>query len=387
MSSITPILRDYKSKDGRQQIVIRVEHNARHRLIPVGHKVAAKVWTGDKVGKHSDAAIINSAIAHKVAEIRRYFAECELRGLPVRLDLIGSGKISYSFTEYLDHRALQYKEKKNIVMRQKVERFAKELRLCFARQEVLFEEMTPDSLRDLENWLIDQGNVNNTRHKKFKFLGEFYTHAMNEDKAQKPNPFKGHYIATKPVKKEKLTTAEIKTIEDLQLQEGAVNDARNLFLFSYYVKGSRFENCIQLRRRDIRDGRVHVQMNKGGKYISVRLHSRLQKILDQYSGADFVFPYVTEEIADPGQYKKIIGSRNTVVNRNLKVVATLADITKPLTFHISRHSFADQLGKVTKTITVIKEALGHSEERTTRLYMNALGDERLDEDMEKLYGV
>lgn len=389
MATITPVLRDYVSKDGTRQIVIRVEHNGQQRPIPVGHKVPESAWAGNHVkAKYSDAAIINNAIASKVADIRRYFVECELRGFPIHLDLICTGKTSYSFTEYLDHRAKQYSEKEMYIMQSKVERFAKELRLCFGRQQVFFEEMTPDALRDLETWLTAQNNVANTRHKKFKFLGEFYGHAMTEGKAQGPNHFKAHKITRKPVKKEKLTESELTAIEALALQPGPVNDARNLFLFSFYVKGSRFENCIMLKRADIREDRVFVRMNKGGKYVSVKMHDRLKKLLDQYPGGDFVFPFISKDMPNKKAYKKMIGSRNTIVNRNLKIVAGLTDpiITKDLTFHIARHTFADMLLKKSKKISVVQESLGHSDERTTRMYTNALGDEILDPEMDKLYG-
>lgn len=50
-------------------------------------------------------------------------------------------------------------------------------------------------------------------------------------------------------------------------------------------------------------------------------------------------------------------------------------------------SFADQLSDLTDSISVVQAALGHSDERTTRIYLNALKDERLDPEMEKLYGV
>lgn len=387
MASITPLLKDYESRDGRRQIVIRVEHAGRHRLIPVGYKIVEKYWTGKLVdSKYSDAAIINAAIAAKLSEIRRYFADCELRGLPVQLDLIGTGKTSYSFTEYLDHRAVQYEEKGKIVMRQKVERFAKELRLCFGRDQVLFEEMTADNLRKLENWQIEQGNGSNTRHKKFKFLGEYYTHAMEEGKAPSPNPFKKHKIQSRPVKKEKLTEAEIKALEDLQLSPGPVADALNLFLFSYYAKGARFENCIMLRREDISNGRIHFRTNKGNKYISVKVHARLQAILDLYPEGDYIFPYVKEEPEDPAEYLSVVGSRNVIANRNLKVAAALAEIDKPITFHMARHSFAFHLKKVTKNINIIQESLGHSDQKTTAIYLKALDDEVLDEEMDKLYG-
>lgn len=388
MASITPILNHYEDKKGKQQIVIRVEHEGRHRLIPVGHKVAASAFENSQVkSKYPDAAIINSAIASKLSSIRRYFADCDMKGVPVRLELVGTGKTTHSFTEYLDHRATQYQAKGKIIMKRKVERLAIELRACYGRNQVLFEEITGDGLRDLENWMIKNGNGNNTRHKKFKFLGEFFTHAIDEGKATGPNLFKKYKIEKKPVKKEKLSDADIKAIEELQLKPGAVADARNLFLFSYYAKGARFENCIMLTRDRFKEGRIYFRTNKGNDHISVKIHARLQAILEQYPGPGFVFPFVSAVPKDPEAYIKLVGSRNVVVNRNLKTVAALAGIDKPLKFHIARHSFADHLMKKSRQISVVQESLGHADERITRMYINALGDEILDPEMDKLYGV
>lgn len=387
MATVNILLRTtYQSKDKTYPVVIRVEHNGRQRIIAIGYKVGKAFWKdGQVTAKHPDARIINSAITSKLAEIKKYLADCSLHNKPVHLDLIGTGRQSYSFTEYLDHRAKQYKAVGKPVMRQKVERFARELRASFKR-EVFFDDINADSLRELERWQIDQGNVQNTRHKKFKFLGEFYTHAIDEGKAPSPNPFKKYKINPAPVKKEKLTAAEIATLENLKLKPGSVKDARNLFLFSFYAKGLRFGNCIMLRRKDISSGRINVKTSKGGKFISIKIHARLQGILDQYDGKEFVFPFVNCEPEDPEEYIELVNSRNSVVNYNLKIVAKLALISKPLTFHIARHSFAFLLKLKTDNINVIQDSLGHSDQRITATYLKALDDEFLDNELEKLYG-
>lgn len=74
-------------------------------------------------------------------------------------------------------------------MDRKLRRFAKELRACFGR-DVHFDDISDDTLRTFDAYLIGQGNCNNIRHKKYKFLGEYFTHAVNEEKATGRNPFK-----------------------------------------------------------------------------------------------------------------------------------------------------------------------------------------------------
>lgn len=385
MATITPQLNTaYASKDGTYQLHIRIHHNGKRRLIPVGFKLKEDQFKDGKIINHNNAKALNSRLAAKVADINKYIADCELHGKPIRIDLIGSGHDSYSFTDYLEHRAKQYHASSKIVMDRKLRRFAKELRACFGR-DVHFSDITDDSLRTLDAHLIAQGNCNNTRHKKYKFLGEYFAHAVNEGKASGRNPFKFYKIPKDPVQKEKLTLQEISKLEQADLT-GAVNDARNLFLFSYYTKGSRFASCITLHNKQIKGGRVHIQMDKGGKFVSVKIHPRLQGILDQYSKKGLVFPFLREIPADPEAYLKAIDSQNVIVNRNLKVVAAACEIEKNLTMHVARHSFAQHLKESSTSIHIIKEALGHSDTRTTEIYLRSLGDEVLDSEMEKVYG-
>lgn len=396
MATVTVRLNDaHKDKNGLFPIIIRIEHLGKRKAVPVGHKVEEKFWKDGRVSsKHPDAMFINARIDEKKAEINRYLADCQLHGKPIHLDLIGSGRTSYSFSDYLRHRSAQYlaagrasiSEKGKVVMSKKVDRYVKELETVAARK-VYFEDITLDFLRRLDQHLIECGNVENTRHQKFKRLGELYAQAISEGKASGANPFDGYKIPKRPASKQKLTLAEIRAIENLQLRHGSVNDARNLFLFSYYTKGQRFENCITMRRDQVIGGRLVIITNKGKDHMSVKIHSRLQAILDQYPGdGELLFPFIEQLPTDTKGYLAAVESQNTVFNRNLKVVAMHAEIKKPLTFHIARHSFADQLSNLTDSVSVVQAALGHSDEKTTRLYLNALKDERLDPEMEKLYG-
>jgi integrase len=407
MATVKPLLDTrYKSKDNTYPVIVRLRHGDQVRDIPTGWKITTAHWKGNQVGsKHPEAEFINSKISDLESQAKAYFADCKLKNRPIKLDLIGQQRASYSFNAFLLHRAKQYAANEMYVMEAKVRRFDREFRVCFTPglsfddldedtrlkrplrgNETYFDDINQDLLRVYETFLISQGNVNNTRQKKFEFLGKFYTEAVNDGKALTPNPFKLYKIASKPVRKEKLTEEELKAIEDLPLKPGPVNDARNLFLFSYYAKGNRFENCVTFRRLDIVDGRAMFRTNKGNKYISVKIHGRLQATIDTYPDGEFLFPYIKVMPASKKEYKKKIDSLNVIVNRNLKIVAQLAGISKLLTFHIARHTFAYHLKKKTDSMHVIQDSLGHSKGSTTEVYMKALDDEYLDKELDKLYG-
>lgn len=385
MATVKTILdKRYAAKDG-YPIKIRINIGDKQRNISIGYRVKETQWNGTAVIKHADATLINGIISEKLNDAKSYLAHCKIKGIAPRIELIGSGHSSRSFIEYLNHRAAQYKAKAQIVMDRKLRRFAKDLSACFKR-DVFFDDINQDVLRTFEAYLIKKGNNPNTRHKTFKFLRQFYEQAIGDDKAEGKNPFKQYTILMKPVKKEKLSKEDIGKIENIPLASGPVNDTRNMFMFSYLAKGTRFENCLTLQHKQISNGRIMIKTNKGGKHITIKIHPRLQKILSQYKGKGLVFPFLKKIPDEPTAYLRAIDSNNVIVNRHLKVIAALCEIKINLTFHIARHSLAYHLKDSSESIHVIKDVLGHSDTRTTEIYLQSLGDERLDVEMDKVYG-
>jgi integrase/recombinase XerD len=369
-------------KNNLYPIFVRISHGKHQRLIPSGYCVEKKHWN-NKVVKHPDAHIINSKIADIVSNAQSYYSECLRHNRTINIHLIGSGSASQSFNKYLLHRAKQYREKNQIITARKVERSVKELELCFGG-DIYFDDITQDHLRTLETWQIKQRNADNTRADKFEKFGQYFQHAKDEGLATIPNPFHKYKIVRKPVKREKLTPQEIEALENLDCK-GHVNNARNLFLFSYFCKGQRFENCIMAQRSDIKNGRIYFKTNKGEKFISVKIHAKLQAIIDQYD-TKFIFPYVDHLPKDERERIKIVDTLNVMVNRSLKIAMGLAKIDRVCTFHSSRHSIAFHLKQSGASIHAIKDVLGHSQTRTTEIYLKSLDDETLDGVLFNIYG-
>lgn len=65
---------------------------------------------------------------------------------------------------------------------------------------------------------------------------------------------------------------------------------------------------------------------------------------------------------------------NADVNRTLKDIVTAAGISKRVTFHTSRHTFATLLLADGVAITTIQKLLGHTSVKTTQIYSEVLDD-------------
>ena len=72
------------------------------------------------------------------------------------------------------------------------------------------------------------------------------------------------------------------------------------------------------------------------------------------------------------------------VNIHLKKIARLCGITKTLTFHMARHTFASQM-TLSEGVSIesVSKMLGHSQIKTTQVYAET-SPERLFRDVEKI---
>lgn len=64
------------------------------------------------------------------------------------------------------------------------------------------------------------------------------------------------------------------------------------------------------------------------------------------------------------------------MNRYLKEIAKMAEIDKPLTHKVGRHTFATIFLRKTKDIAALKEILGHSDISETLVYAHVLDESK-----------
>ena len=79
-----------------------------------------------------------------------------------------------------------------------------------------------------------------------------------------------------------------------------------------------------------------------------------------------------------------IGMSPRTVQRLVKKVANQARITKPVTPHVVRHSFATKCVKKWMSTASLKKILGHDRLETTEIYLNICPEDTLGEFFQKV---
>lgn len=187
--------------------------------------------------------------------------------------------------------------------------------------------------------------------------------------------FKPKLIKTE---REFLTSYELKNIENLSISIERLNIVKDLFVFSCYT-GICYADIVQLGHNNVAigiDGNkwIITKRQKTGTPVKVPLLPKSLHIIEKYKNH--------HRTLDNGTLLPKIS--NQKLNSYLKEVADLSGVTKNLTFHMARHTFATTVTLSNGVpIETVSKLLGHTKIATTQIYARVI-EKKVSEDMQKL---
>ena len=197
-----------------------------------------------------------------------------------------------------------------------------------------------------------------------------------------PNPFTHLTVRQTVTRKRALSRETIKRIctADLSALHPKYSLARDIFMFSFFTRGMSFVDMVYLRNSDIHDGVLTYARHKTGQMLSMRIEPQLQHIIDRYSNAS---PYILPVLAKDDSYDNY-RQQQRELNKFIRKIGVLLNIPEPLTFYVARHSWATLARDCGTPLTVISAGMGHTSERTTRIYLAQLDHNIIDKANRKI---
>lgn len=192
------------------------------------------------------------------------------------------------------------------------------------------------------------------------------------------DPFLGFKMTKREVERIALTEFELQALAHKQFSVERLSIVRDIFLFSCY-SGLAYADVKKLKRSEIFigiDGQKWLLCKRQKTNITSRipLLPLALTIIDCYANspqciaADRVLPVLS----------------NQKMNAYLKEIADLCGISKNLTYHIARHTFATTVTLSNGVpIETVSKMLGHRNLKTTQHYAKIL-DIKISEDMKSL---
>ena len=255
--------------------------------------------------------------------------------------------------------------------------------------DIPFSDMDTIWLKRYEVWLQSQGLAINTLGTRFRHLRVIYNFAI-EEKIVKSEyyPFNSFKVSklSQTTAKRSIQKDEILFVLNYQGQTPLECLAIDLFTFSYLAAGINFGDIARLTKDNILENRLIYIRKKTQKQIKVSLQEQAIKLIQKYSMPDnpYLFPILSSFHKTEQQKVNRIHKIIAKVNKSLKEIGERLNIPIDLTTYVARHSFATVLKRSGVNTSLICEALGHSSERVTQIYLDSFGNEQMEDAMKKL---
>lgn len=404
MASIKVVLKNKVNAEGRYPLAIQIIKDRKSALIFLGQYVNKHHWDtkGHRVRKSCTGSTrLNNYLRKKVSEVNDRLIELELEGKTITAASLKAefvkGRIKLSFLkmaqQYLDQVEKQKKFNQLAADRPKLKYFKEFLK----EGDISFKEINVSLLKKYQVFLqVNKQLGKRTITNHLTFIRTVFNLAIGDTPAlAKYYPFNhgGIKIRIPDKKKVGLTLDEVQRLENLELEHGTpVWHTRNVWLFSFYFAGMRIADVVGIKWEDLRDGRLHYAMNKNDKVGSLKIPAKAMAIIGQYKDDNsrydnFVFPELkAANLSDRKDVYKKVKAAKQKFNEHLKTLARLANIDKPLTNHIARHTFGNISGDKVHPL-MLQKLYRHSSLATTLNYQGNFIHKDADDALEIIIGM
>lgn len=249
----------------------------------------------------------------------------------------------------------------------------------FRNHEDLYFDMIDDKLIcQYESFMKNSNLCRNTTSFYMRILRSIYNRAVEDGLSKQMNPFRHVYTGVDKTSKRAIGLDEIRRIKNLNLSNTPKLDfARDIFLFSFYMRGMSFIDIAYLQKTNLSGGYISYNRKKTGQQMTIKWEKEMEEIANKYvSQSDtFLFPIIER---NDGTERKQYLNKMLLINRRLKVIAEKIALSVPLTMYVARHSWASIAQSNNIPINAISLGMGHDKEETTRIYLASIQTDVID---------
>ena len=382
------------NKNGLAPIYLRLTVNKKRIEYSINRRVEPKFWNNNsqKVkGKTREAVETNDHInnlKHKLHKIhQRMIDDDQIVSAKSMMNILKGGgkKVKFILQIFKEHN-----DKTDLLAGKDISvSTAKRYWTCYDHVKQFIEEeykLEDFKLKDIDYRFITKfeyflKTIRKCNHNSsLKYINNFkkIIRTALANQWMDVDPFYNYKVKFEAVEREYLTAEEIELLYKKELNFDRLRIVRDMFVFSCYT-GLAYSDVEKLSKSDITigiDGKqwINIKRTKTNTRSSIPLLPIAKEILNRYA-------------YDPQVLKRerlIPVFSNQKSNAYLKEIAMLCGITKPLTTHLARHTFATTVTLTNGVpIETVSKMLGHKSLRTTQHYAKIV-DRKVSDDMKIL---
>lgn len=347
-----------KNKENKSPIAICITVRGKRTYQVTGFHASATEWDKGKCllkTTTKNSILINGKIAQLINDLEADFLRQSIQGKSVTLSTVRRGvrgQGSHTFNsfalEYIEYLGGKHQPGTIFNYQNEIDK------LHEFDPDVSFEDIDNAYLKKYESWLRVKKLSENSIHKNWKILKAVFNAAI-KDGITKNYPFLAYdnpkYESPKTIY---LTESECDKIEEkLRLPMSDYMKRTGYYFLLGCYSALRFSDWKRFNQSMISDGRLILYAIKNGELVSMKIHARLQRILD-----------VIKDM--PPDFD------NQKCNEYLKGIAKLAGIEKKISTHSGRHTFGYLCAKFGLSKGETAQLMGISE-RTVNVYYKLAG--------------
>lgn len=387
------IKRNATKQSGKAPIIARITLDGKIAQISTQLEIEPSSWNikhGKASGKAFEANQINNSIDSIKSTIFNHYQNFRERKANITAEIIKNAflglcesnetvlklfdKHNDDLAKMIDLEISKVSYKRYLLGRKRLADF---IYYKYKVSDMAIKDITTTFIRDFEVYLrSDCKLTTNVTAKTLQYLKKIIIIAFN-DGVISSNPCANFKIKKERVERGYLDQSELDVIMQKYIPIKRVDNVRDIFVFCCYT-GLSYIDVHALKSDNIRtafDGNLWImtKRHKTEVPVNVRLLDVPKKIIAKYSGQLL-------------NGKLLPVSSNQKMNAYLKELADICGITKNITTHMARHTFATTITLSNGVpIETVSKMLGHTNIKTTQIYAK-ITDLKISSDMEKLAG-
>ncbi|MBS1562592.1 MAG: site-specific integrase [Bacteroidetes bacterium] len=228
----------------------------------------------------------------------------------------------------------------------------------FFDERTTFADLTPSLIQSFQAFLLKHVSTNSAATYYDKFVAALNI-AVRDDLIPASPAKKVKGIGRKDSDRTYLTIEELKQLNETPIGSP---ETKRAFLFACFT-GLRWSDINSLTWDQIRDEQVTLRQGKTQDMVRIPLTTAATELLGERPAAG-------------GRVFALLSDDHT--NKNLKRWAAAAKISKHITFHVSRHTFATLALSYDVDIMTVRDLLGHKNLKNTMIYAKIIDKKRRD---------
>lgn len=398
MATVKIILRNLPNKDGLYPLALRIIKDRKPSIVHIGHAVKIGDWDAhaQRVKRsHPNHARLNNLILKKLHEANDTLLDLETNkkdttAISIKNTIVAdkAGTFKKQAKIYLDQLKKTGKYNRHNNDSPKIERVIE-----FSGGDVSFSDITVPFLKRFQAWLKGTRDISDrTIANHLVIVRSIYNQAIAANIIDRKHyPFGKGKITIKFPDSNKigLTKEEITALETIELLNPHQHHSRNLFLISFYFAGMRASDVLRLKWSDFENDRLYYTMGKNNKADSLKIPAKALSIIEEYKQDKrthgLIFPDLKSlsDLRSSYDTQRRIKTRIRETNDQLGKIAKELNITKKVTMHIARHSFA-QIASDKIPVQILQKLYRHSSITTTIGYQSNFTTKHTDDALDNV---